>query len=145
MSLWHTDAQLAKIKVPPTGSPQMSLEEMKDFVRKHFEDFVNRQDSDAALRNFSEDFLDHDEPGGVAIGPMKAKLMMEAVYARWPDIRVQIQDILAEGDKVMVRNQWTATEPSSGKEFEFHGFVVWRFYNKKIVERWATLSAPGII
>jgi predicted ester cyclase len=145
MNKWHTDEQLAKIKVPDTGSPKMSLEEMKDFVRRHFEDFVNRKDSEAAMRNFSEDFLDHDEPGGVAVGPLKAKLMMEAVYKKWPDIRVDIQDILAEGDKVMVRNQWTATDPSTGKKFEFHGFVVWRLNNKKIVERWATLSSPNLI
>jgi predicted ester cyclase len=140
--MWHTDNELQNVKIPPAGQPGFSLEQMKEFVLRHFDDFVNKKDSDAALRNFSEDFLDHDEPGGVAIGPMKAKLMMEGAYQRWPDLKVQVQDILAEGDKVMVRNQWTATDSASGQKIEFHGFVVWRFRNKKIVERWATLSAP---
>jgi predicted ester cyclase len=115
--------------------PGMSLEEMKQFVRNHFEDFVNKKKSEVALVNFSQDFLDHDEPGGAAIGPEAAKNMMESAYKRWPDLHVQIEDILAEGDKVMVRNSWTATEATTGQRIEFHGFVLWRFSNKKIVER----------
>jgi predicted ester cyclase len=127
--------------VPSKADPGLSLEEMKAFVRNHFEDFVNRKRSEVALKNFSEDFLDHDEPGGVAIGAQAAKTMMEAAYQRWPDLRVTVEDILAEGDRVVVRNAWHATE-ATGQKIEFHGFVLWRFANQKIVERWATLTSP---
>jgi predicted ester cyclase len=122
----------------------LNLEEMKQFVRDHFEDFVNLKQSQVALRNFSSDFMDHDEPGGPAIGPVAAKTMMEAAYQRWPDLHVTIEDIIAEGDKVMVRNKWAATEAASGKKIEFHGFVLWRFANGKIVERWATITPPRL-
>jgi len=128
--------------VPAKAAPGFTPEEMKNFVRKHFDDFVNRKLSDVALKNFSEDFLDHDEPGGAVIGPLAAKTMMEHAYQIWPDLRVEVEDILAEGDKVMVRNVWTATEKSSGKRISFRGFVLWRFANRKIVERWATLTPP---
>lgn len=131
------------LPVPATANPGFTPEEMKQFVRKHFDDFVNRKQSEVALKNFSEDFLDHDEPGGPAIGPLAAKTMMEHAYQRWPDLRVEVVDILAEGDKVMVRNVWTATEKSSGKKIQFSGFVLWRFANRKIVERWATLTPPA--
>jgi predicted ester cyclase len=114
---------------------------MKDFVRKHFDDFVNKKKSDVALTNFSPDFLDHDAPRGEAVGPLAAKKMMERVYGIWPDITVEIEDIMAEGDKVMVRNKWRGTS-TDGKRIKFHGFVLWRFANKKIVERWATITAP---
>jgi hypothetical protein len=50
----------------------LTVEEMKRFVEDHFEDFVNRKQSQVALRSFSSDFLDHDEPGGPAIGPKAA-------------------------------------------------------------------------
>lgn len=130
------------LPVPAKAEPNMTLEEMKNFVRKHFDDFVNRKQSDVALRNFSEDFLDHDEPGGAVVGPLAAKKMMEGAYLHWPDLHVSVEDILAEGDKVMVRNVWTATEKSSGRRISFQGFVLWRFANRKIVERWATLTAP---
>jgi predicted ester cyclase len=127
--------------VPAKAAPGLTLEEMKQFVRRHFDDFVNRKVSDVALKNFSDDFLDHDEPGGAVVGPLAAKTMMEQAYQRWPDLHVEVEDILAEGDKVMVRNVWTATEKSTGK-ITFSGFVLWRFANCKIVERWATLTPP---
>jgi predicted ester cyclase len=69
--------------------------------------------------------------------------MMEAAYQRWPDLQVRVQDIVAEDDKVVVRNSWTATDSATGQKIEFHGFVLWRFANKKIVERWATITAPA--
>jgi len=130
------------LPVPAKADPCMSLEEMKIFVKKHFEDFVNRKISRAALENFSEDFLDHDEAGGPAVGPLAAKEMMERTFETWPDLQVSVQDIIAEGDKVMVRNLWTATDKASAIKIQFGGFVLWRFANKKIVERWATITPP---
>jgi len=73
-------------------------------------------------------------------GPEPAKKMMEAAYKRWPDLKVAIEDLLAEEDKVVVRNSWTGSEAATGEKIEFHGFVMWRFANKKIVERWATIT-----
>jgi predicted ester cyclase len=121
----------------PVNSPEYN----KAFVIKHFEDFVNKKHSDVALVNLSEDFYDHDEAGGPAIGPLKAKEMMEGVYRMLPDIHVSIEDIIAEGDKVMVRNIWSGTRPD-GVKIQFKGFVLWRFKDGKIVERWATVTPP---
>jgi predicted ester cyclase len=126
--------------VPAKAAPGLSLQEMKQFVTNHFERFVNQKDSAVAFYSFSPDFVDHDEPTGVGIGPDAAKAMMEAAYAKWPDLHVTIEDILAEGDKVMVRNVWTATDSASGQRISFAGFVLWRFASGKIVERWATLT-----
>jgi predicted ester cyclase len=127
--------------VPANSDPGFSTEEMKRFVRNHFEVFVNQKDSSQAERSFSADFLDHDEPTGVEVGMDAARLMMERAYKRWPDLNVEVKDILAEGDKVMVRNRWTGIE-NDGTRIAFEGFVLWRFADKKIVERWATITAP---
>lgn len=113
----------------------------KQFIIDHFEEFVNKKNSSVAFQNMTGDFLDHDEAGGVAIGPQAAVDMMEGVYANIPDIRVSIEDILAEGDKVVVRNIWTGTT-AGGKKIQFKGFVLWRIENGKIAERWATLTPP---
>ena len=67
---------------------------------------------------------------------------MEAAYKRWPDLHLTVEDALAQGDKVMVRNTWTGTESATWQTIEFHGFVLLRFRNQKIVERWATTTAP---
>jgi predicted ester cyclase len=54
-----------------------------------------------------------------------------------------IEDMIAEGDKVMCRNIWRWTDAASGRKMQFHGFVLWRFEGEKIAERWATVTSPA--
>lgn len=125
-------------------SASMSLEQMKTFIRNHFEEFVNRQNLDIADINFASDFVDHgsDVPPGTPPGPAGAKAYVGSALKKVPDLRVTIEDILAEGDKVVVRNTWRGTDSSSGKKLQFGGIVIWRLSNGKIVERWAYLEGP---
>jgi predicted ester cyclase len=90
----------------------MTAEEAKTFVRHHFEDFVNRQDLSAADRNFAADYQEHgvDVPRGLPPGPSGPREYLAAAFHRFPDIHVTIEDILAEGDRVVVRNRWRATD-----------------------------------
>jgi predicted ester cyclase len=126
---------------PKTG---MTHDELKRFIRNHFEDFVNRQRPDVADLNFAPDFVDHgdDLPPGLAPGPEGAKQYIESAYKRFPDIHVSIEDMIAEDDKVVVRNRWTATESASGHRVEFSGIVIWRVAARQIHERWAYLQKP---
>jgi predicted ester cyclase len=119
-----------------------STEFNKAFIINHFEEFVNKKNSSIAYTNLSDDFLDHDEAGGPVIGPEPAKKMMEGLYKFIPDIHVSIEDIIAEGDKVMVRNIWSGTN-AQGQKIQFKGFVLWKLKDGKIVERWATVTAPN--
>ena len=116
------------------------LEFNKSFIRNHFEEFVNKKNSAIAYINFSENFLDHDESGGPTVGPEPAKKMMENLYNFFKELHVSVEDIIAEGDKVMVRNIWFVTTHDD-KKMQFKGFVLWRIQNKKIVERWATVTS----
>ena len=120
----------------------MTLEEMKAFVRQHFEDFVNRKNAAVIHQNMTPDFYDHDGPGGEPTGIEGDEKMMEGLYALMPDITVTIEDMIAEGDKVMCRNTWRGTNAQTGQKIEFHGFVLWRFEGGKIAERWATVTPP---
>ena len=122
----------------------MTAEESKDFVRRHFEDFVNRHDLSAADRNFAPDYQEHgaDAPPGMPPGPQGPKQYLAAAFQRFPDIHVTIEDIIAEGDKVVVRNTWRATDTTTGQKIEFAGIVIWRIEGRKLAERWAYLQAP---
>ncbi len=123
-------------------STQLTLDQMKAFVRDHFEDFVNKRIAAAIRRNMTPDFYDHDGPGGKPTGVDGDEQMMLAMYNAMPDLRLTIEDMIAEGDKVMCRNIWRWTDTGSGKRMQFHGFVLWRFEGDKIAERWATVTPP---
>ena len=126
---------------PKTG---MTHTEMKDFVRHHFEEFVNRKNLDIGKLNFAPEFVDYgaDVPPGLPPGPEGAMQYVGGAYKRFPDIRVEILDLIAEDDKVVVRNRWAGTEATSGKKYEFFGIVIWRIAHRQLVERWAYLTLP---
>jgi predicted SnoaL-like aldol condensation-catalyzing enzyme len=122
----------------------MTVEEMKKFVRNHFEQFVNRKNIAIGDVNFARKFVDHgaDVPDGLPAGPEGAKLYVGSALKRMPDMRVTIEDIIAEGDKVVVRNTWAGTDRETGRKIRFSGIVIWRIEDRKLVERWAYLEPP---
>ena len=116
------------------------IERNTRLVIGHFEDFVNKKDLGAIDRNLAEDFIDHDGPGGTTADRQADRVMMGKMQGLFPDLRVEVKDSVAQGDKVVVRNLWTGTDSRTGQRMEFHGFVMWRIAGGKIVERWATVT-----
>ncbi len=127
---------------PKTG---MTHEEAREFIRNHFEEFVNRKNVQVGNVNFAKDFVDHgaDVPPGLPPGPAGAIQYVSGALKQFPDLHVQIEDMIAEDDKVVVRNRWSATDSRNGKKLAFRGIVIWRIAGRQIVERWAHLEAPS--
>lgn len=123
---------------------QLTHAEAREFIREHFEEFVNKKNLQVGHVNFAPDFVDHgsDVPLGIPAGPAGAIEYVGRALRRFPDLHVQIEDMIAEDDKVVVRNLWTATDSQTGQRLQFRGMVIWRIANKKIVERWANLESP---
>jgi predicted SnoaL-like aldol condensation-catalyzing enzyme len=126
---------------PKTG---MTHSEGREFIRNHFEEFVNLKNVDVGKVNFAPNFVDHgaDVPPGIPPGPAGAIQYVAGAMKRFPDLHVQIEDMIAEDDKIVVRNHWTATDSQTGKRLEFRGIVIWRIAAREIVERWAYLETP---
>ena len=93
-------------------------------------------------QNMTPSFYDHDGPGGKPTDATGDEQMMVGMYRSMPDLHLTIEEMVAEGDKVVCRNTWRWTD-QSGKKMQFHGFVLWRFDGGKIAERWATVTAPA--
>ena len=121
----------------------LTLEEMKVFVRQHFEDFVNNKKAEVIRHNMTPDFYDHDGPAGKPAGIEEDETMMRRMYTFMPDLQITIEEMVAEGDKVVCRNSWRWKDAQSGTQMEFHGFVQWRFEGNQIAERWATVTSPS--
>jgi steroid delta-isomerase-like uncharacterized protein len=80
-------------------------------------------------------------------GPAGAKQAYTRFHAAFPDVQVTIEDMVAEGDKVMVRLTTRGTHqgefagiPPTGKQITMTGMEVVRIANGKIVERCANFD-----
>ena len=94
--------------------------------------------------NFAPGFVDHgaDVPPGLPPGPTGAIQYVSAAPRKVPDLHVSIDEMIAEDDKVVVRNHWTGTDAASKQRLEFSGIVIWRIANRQIAECWAHLESP---
>ena len=108
------------------------------------EEFVNRKSLRVGELNFAPRFVDHgvDVPPGLPPGPAGAIQYVGAALKKVPDLRVTIEDMIAEDDKVVMRNRWAGADPVWKQRLEFSGIVIWRIANRQIVERWAYLESP---
>jgi predicted ester cyclase len=95
----------------------LSLEQMKQIVRNHFEDFVNKKNAEVIRKNMTTNFHDHDGPGGRPTAVDGDEQMMVNMYKAMPDLHLTIEEMIAEGDKVVCRNIWRWTD-ASGKKMQ---------------------------
>ncbi len=132
----------------------MSLEENKKLILEHYESFLHQQDAEAVRRQLAPDFVDHEMPPGTPPGPESAIQFRAMLHTALPDLRIEIQDIVAEADRVAVRATWTGTHrgsipiipvPATNRSFRFTGMVFWRIHQGRIAERWATIDRFGLI
>jgi SnoaL-like polyketide cyclase len=83
-----------------------------------FEEFVTRKNLDGAPLNLAPEYQEHGRrycrilPGG-------PKEYLAAAFKRFTDIRVTIEGVIGEGDKVVVRDTWRPTD-SMSVGFGFH-------------------------
>jgi predicted ester cyclase len=88
------------------------------------------------------DVVHHDpyDPNG-ADGLAGMKKTMQRNRGIYPDLRMTIEDQVAEGDKVVTR--WTSTMTRNGKRLTLHGITIDRFEDNKIVEAWRCMDMLG--
>jgi predicted ester cyclase len=60
----------------------------------------------------------------------------------YPDLRILIEDQIAEGDKVATR--WIASMTHNGKQVTLRGITIDRFEKGKIVEAWRNMDMLGL-
>ena len=73
-------------------------------------------------------------------------------FAAFPDIRYEIADVIAEGDKVVVRlvepatftGEWLGIPPT-GNRVTLRGTSIFRFERGKIVEEWDRWDTVGLL
>jgi steroid delta-isomerase-like uncharacterized protein len=127
-----------------------SSEANKALIRAHYEATTNAYKPAMIDQQVAADFVDHGDPA--IQGPEGVKAHIKALRAAFPDLRVTIDDIAAEGDLVAVRGTWRGTHqgefrglPGIGRRVEFQGMVFWRVAGGKIRERWGLIDLPALM
>src|SRR5262249_1282313 len=124
----------------------------KALVRREYEDGVNQKDfgiRDAVLaRNYIAHF-----PGFPLLQGIEAfRQFTSGFFAAFPDLQTTIEDLIAEGDKVAIRQPGRATHngtflgiPPTGKQVTFTSPDFSRFAGGELAEGGVELDMLGLL
>lgn len=125
----------------------MSTEKNKAFV-KEFVEAGNRGDVEGNIKYTTPDCLLNGEPFGRE-GDRQRNLMMLAAF---PDGQYSMDDMIAEGDKVVLRWTFRGTHkgelmgiPATGKQVTMSGISIYHFANGMLAEIWENYDRFGFL
>jgi steroid delta-isomerase-like uncharacterized protein len=118
------------------------LEANKLLIRNFYEEVFNKHQPAAADRFVATDFIEHN-PRLPHDGLAGIKQFVTKRLAAFSDYHGEIQQLVAEGDKVAARVLWTGTNdgpldgrPATGNKVVYSSSNFYRIENGKIAERW---------
>src|SRR3712207_3394221 len=125
--------------------------ENKELVRRLLEEDISRGDEAVAAAIIHPDFIDHTNPPGMQHGLAGHLAIVRLFRAAFPDQWRQIEDLVAEGDKVVARTTMRGTQrgaffgiPPTGKAVEMTGVHVMRIADGRIAEHWGNNDDLGL-
>ena len=126
----------------------MSAEENKALVRRWFEELFNQAKLDLADEIVTPDHVTHDTSTPEHLpGPEGERQLVNLVRGAFPDGRITIEDLVAEGDRVAVRWTFRGTHRGdfmgiapTGKEVEMGAMDLFRVAGGKIAETWSNVD-----
>ena len=130
----------------PQATPTVEARN-KAIAMRVFDEILNQGRFEVANKIYSPDFQNHGAHRTI-------DLKTDQDYARaerkaFPDLRIQVERLIAEGDFVAalgtIRGTHTAGGygglPATGTPIEIRGITIWRIVDGKIRDEWTTFDA----
>ena len=104
----------------------------------------NARDLDACVRYYAPDHQIMSRP--TAPGREHIRAFFEETHAAWPDLRLEVAQVVAEDDWVMGRSVATATHAPTGKHVETSFWDLHRFDEAgSIVQTWNLMDSATLM
>lgn len=117
------------------------MTDYKAIAREYFNILLNEKDVSICDKLLSEDYTDNDAPIGTPPGPQETKEYVAKLLKRYPDMRLTVEDIIAEKNKVVLRNVWYGTDKTTGQKLNRMGNIILIFNEKgQIKQRWSAYT-----
>ena len=130
---------------------ESSAEANKDLIRRFVEAIPNRGDLDSAVDFLHADCLVHFAYMPDIEGLEEFKQIPLTIRTAFPDLHETIDDLIAEGDKVVERFTLHGTHqgdfmgvPATGRPVSWTSLAVYRLLDGKIAEIWAEGNFLGL-
>ena len=125
----------------------------KTVVRRLFEEVWNKGNLLVTDELFAPNYVHHDSSTpDVGRGPESEKKRATLYRTAFPDLRLTVEDIIADGETVMARWSCRGTHKGdlsgiapTGKQFTISGVSIARIAGGKLAEGWINWDALGLM
>lgn len=128
----------------------MSTDVNKAVVRRFYEQVFNQQRLDLIPDLVTPDYIYHD-PESPTLGPEGVQQMAGGFLAALPDLQFAFDDLIGEGDKVVMRFTVRGTHrgemmgiAATGTAVTIRGIMISRVVEGRIAEEWEAWDALGL-
>lgn len=116
-----------------------------DLAQRHIE-ALNARDFDSEEAILSDDFTMHHVLYPLPSGRASYRAAIDVLFAAFPDLTVELHDVLSAGDRAVIRytERGTNTGPlpiipdgePTGRAYEKHGIAIYRAADGRLAECW---------
>lgn len=127
------------------------MADFKALAQEMYESVVPGQDIDAMVDRFmAEDFVEHEAIPGMGATRDTPRQLFKMMFASFPDFRIEVHELLQDGDKVTARVTFSGTHqgefmglPASGNRVEWSAIDILQFRDDKAVAHWGVMDMAG--
>jgi len=131
----------------------MSTEQNKAVVRQMVEEILNQGNISLVDDLFAPAYAEHEElPPGMPRDREGFAMLIPVMHSAFPDFKATIEDMIAEGDRVVLRMTWSGTQkgewmgmPPSGKSMSIGVIDILRIVGGKFVEHWGLMDSMAMM
>jgi predicted ester cyclase len=144
------------VAIPQEGVHVTAIEANKAVVERLFNDDLNEPDGPTAARVADQiiapDFVDHTNPPELKHGLESHKTIVALFRSSFPDMHWTVEDVVAEGDRVVARTTMRGTHRGeffglapTGRPVVYPGIHVLRLADGKVAEHWGSNDDLGLM
>jgi predicted ester cyclase len=104
----------------------------------------NRGDLSVLDDSLAPDCLGHFPSSAEIRGPQAVKDLVQGFRALFRELRIEVDDLIAAGDKVVARWHATGIAQENQRSVAFTGITIDRFAGGRIVESWSEWDSAGL-
>jgi len=130
----------------------MSGQDDKAMIRRYYEEVFNQRRVELVDDLAVDDYVEHDPFPGQGDGRDDLKARVRTILEAFDPLRFRIEDMIAEGDRVVVRWSQTGTHtgdflgaPPTGREFTSTGIDIHRVADGRMAEHWHVVDLYGLL
>ncbi len=131
---------------------QTTTEKNKAAVLRFNTEFIEQGNMNSFKELVSDTVINHAAPAGTPSGPESMTHFLSLLRTGFPDIKVEILDQIAEGDKVTTRKILNGTHkgeffgiPATEKKVNIHVIDIIRLKDGKYVDHWGISNLSDVM